>query len=240
MKGPSNLFSKGKEDVFHMMVHELRAPLSAIKVASELILNSPTPLSQDEQTKMLRIIEDQSKKLLEQVSSLLDLAKIQASQFTVQKTPTNLSKLIQDVTTVFLPQAEIKKISLATNLDNNLPNVMADQLRISQALNNLISNSLKFTPSGGKVTINVVQKESNYIEISVSDTGIGIEKGKQKSLFTKFYQVLDNNNGSNQQGSGLGLYITKHIIEAHGGKINLTSLPGKGTTISFTIPLENS
>src|SRR3989344_2335073 len=124
MQKPGLLFSKKKEDVLHMMVHELRAPLSAIKGAAELILNSPDPLSPDEQTKMLKLIEEQSKKLLDQVSSLLDLAKIQASQFTVQKTPTDLSKLIQDTVTVFLPQAEIKKISLVNSAQSNLPAVM--------------------------------------------------------------------------------------------------------------------
>lgn len=234
LKTPGNIFTKGKDDFMHMMIHELRAPLTAIKGAADLVLNSQNKLSPDESIKMVQLIEQQSTKLLEQVSSLLDLAKIQASQFTIQKTSVDVGKLVQDATAVFLPQSRVKNVSLVTDIQSNLPLVMGDQLRLGQVINNLVSNSLKFTPTGGTITVSVKKTDTNHVILSVSDTGIGIEEAKQKDLFTKFYQV---NHDNNTPGTGLGLYIVKHIVEAHGGTIQLSSAVGKGTTITLTLPI---
>lgn len=228
-----------QDDFIHMMIHELRAPLTAIKGAAELILRSDNKINNEEQTKMVQLIHDQSKKLLDQVSSLLDFAKIQASQFTIQKIPTEIGKLIDESLAVFKPEAENKKITLLTQIPADLPIVLADQLRITQVINNLVSNSLKFTPVGGNVSITVKAQNlpKKQISVSVSDTGTGIPDEKQKDLFTKFYQVQNNGADGITAGSGLGLYIVKHIIDAHQGDISLVSEPGKGTTITFTIPL---
>lgn len=226
-----------REDFTHMMVHELRSPLTAIKDSAELIISS-RKLDRKEQVKLLRIIEEQSKMLLKNVSSILDAAKIQAGKFTIQKMPADIKKTVEESVQVFTPQAKTKDIKITADFEKDLPHVSFDPSRIEQVINNLISNSLKFTPEKGKINISVKKdgERKKTLLVSVVDTGMGIPKDKQGKLFSKFSQILQNGNGENL-GTGLGLFITKGIVEAHGGVISLDSEEGKGTTISFTLPL---
>lgn len=230
--------NKIKDDFLHMMIHELRAPLTAIKGAAELMISSSEKLKDEEKNRLLHLIESQSKSLLEQVSALLDIAKIESQQFSVQKAPLDINKVITETVSVFVPEAETKHITIKNEVQVGLPVVVADQLRITQVLNNLLSNSIKFTPENGTITLKAWHDTTppQRISVSVTDTGVGIPLEKQQNLFHKFYQV-GNGNIPQQLGSGLGLYITKHIVEAHGGTIELTSTEGKGTTITFTLPL---
>ena len=232
---------KVKEDFIHMMVHELRAPLTAIKGAAQILEKDKS--SKQDFNKMISIIQEQSKKLLDQVSSLLDLAKIEASRFVIQKTPSDVKKLVSQVAEVFQPQAVNKSIALTAKIGSSIPlTVVLDPIRIGQVLNNFVSNSLKFTPAGGAITIEAsISKETpKKLTVKVKDTGVGIPKEKQKEIFAKFYQVgqkTDDDPNTHIPGTGLGLYIAKQIIEAHKGTIDLVSDEGKGTTISFSIPL---
>lgn len=225
--------SEMKEDFTNMMVHELRAPLTNIKDASSLMLDEKSKLSEDQKEQFTEMVHSQAKILLNQVSDLLDASKIEAGKFTVNKSQNDLGKIIQDVVKTFLPQAEKKQINLATRI-SLLPPVELDVIRITQVLNNLVSNSLKFTPAGGQIKIQALQK-GNFAEISVSDTGLGIPLDKQKDLFSKFYQVTKTSNSV--QGTGLGLYLVKGVVTAHNGSISLESEEGKGTTITFTLPI---
>lgn len=224
-----------KEDFTNIMVHELRSPLTSIKASTEL-LRSQTPLTPEEKQKLIQLIFSQSNNLLDEVSLILDAAKLESGLFTVRKTHGDLKKLIQDRVTVFFPQAEERFIKLVTDIDPALPNFSFDLNHISQVFNNLISNSLKFTPSGGEIHI-TAKKVDDKVAISVSDNGSGIPKDKQHLLFSKFSQIATPNA---HVGTGLGLYIVKGVIEAHKGEVKLESEEGKGTTISFTLPIETS
>lgn len=221
--------SKIKEDFTNMMVHELRAPLTAIKDSSELIMEGR--LKARERKQLLDIIRNQTKVLLLQVAQVLDAAKIEAGRFTVQKSAGDLTAVINTAVKTFSAQAQRKGISLSEKLPF-LPSVSFDPIYINQVLNNLISNSLKFTPAGGKIEVSA-KIIGNFVEVSVSDTGVGIAKDKQKDIFSKFYQIQ-------RGGTGLGLYIVKGIIEAHNGSVSLESEENKGTAISFTLPLNTN
>lgn len=233
-----------REDFTHMMVHELRSPLTAIKDSAELIISSRS-LKKSEKNKLAGIIEEQAKIMLDTVSSILDAAKIRSGRFAVQKIPGDIKKTVKESINVFLPQAKNKEIKIATEFAESLPVVSFDPIRIEQVMNNLLSNSIKFTPEKGKITVSVQSgpaKKNNHslVYINISDTGIGIPKEKQGLLFSKFSQVNQQNHDDSQQpnlGTGLGLYITKGIVEAHGGSIFLNSEEGVGTTISFTLPV---
>jgi len=227
--------AKLKNDFMHTTIHELRAPLTAIKDSSKLIVDTPT-LDKIQVDKLLSIIHEQSKKMLDQVSLLLDAAKFEAGKFVLEKTQGDFRKLVEEKMQVFIPQAQEKKVNLSSDLGQPLPLATFDQIRMGQVVNNLLSNSLKYTPEGGSITVTLRQKTLRQIELTVADTGIGIPKEKQATLFSKFYQI-QGSDGQQRVGSGLGLYITKSIIEAHGGEIFLQSEPGKGTTISFTLPI---
>jgi len=123
-------------------------------------------------------------------------------------------------------------------VEDNLPHVYADRDRINQALFNLVGNAIKFTPTGGMITVRArYRREDNLDEISVTDTGIGIFESEQGHIFERFYQI-DKHDGREYAGTGLGLAITKELIELHGGKISVESRPGRGSEFTFTLPLK--
>lgn len=234
---------KTKEEFSHSVVHELRAPVTAIKDSASLMLADG--LSEEDEKKMLNLIHDQSKKLLTQISSILDAAKVEGGKLILTKTPNDIGKLIHDEVSLFLPEAKKKNITLVAEVGNNLPMVSFDSIRIAQAMTNIISNSLKYTNENGiiKVTVDTDDefertKTQGYLVIAVADNGIGIPPEKQNMLFTKFGQFNSNASKESQKASsGLGLYITKGIIDAHGGTINIESTVGKGTTTTFKLPI---
>ena len=236
---------KMKEEFSHIIVHELRAPVVAIKDSA--ILMAGGNLSADEQKNMLNLIHEQSQKLLTQISTILDAAKVQDGKLTLNKTPGDLGIVLQKVLSLFLPEAKNKKITLVAEIGNNLPIFSFDNNKITEALNNVLSNSLKYTNENGIIKITVdtddiyerTKTEGNIV-VTISDNGIGIPEEKQQMLFTKFSQFNDNAKKEAQKlSSGLGLYITKGIIEAHNGTISIQSAVGKGTTTTFKLPINN-
>lgn len=225
---------KMKEDFTNMMVHELRAPLTSVKVSAELLAKSEATLQPEQKKQLLTLIDTQSKSLLEEVSAILDAAKLEAGRFEINKQPTDLMQVVSEKAALFAPQAQAKHVHLTLEIPEALPEIAVDKQYIGRVVQNLISNSMKFTPEGGSISV-IARRKDQDIEIMVSDTGPGIPKEKQANLFNRFSQV--GNASMNHQGTGLGLYISKGIIEAHGGTISLTSEEGHGTTISFTLPI---
>lgn len=227
-----------KDEFTHMIVHELRAPTTAIKDAALLLKSSFESLDEKQKNTLLTMISDQSQKMLNQISTLLDAAKLQAGKLTLEKTLTDIQVIIDQQMQVFEPIAQSKQIKLVSDIEPNLPKIWLDSVRIGQVINNLVSNSLKFSDRGS-ITI-CAKKNDGFLFISVSDTGHGIAKEKQKELFLKFHQVSNLPTEPRKQqvtkGTGLGLYIVKGIISAHGGSVLLDSEENKGTTITFTLP----
>lgn len=231
-----------KEDFTHMIVHELRAPLTAIKDSSELMIevyDEKGTLQKEQQRRLLQIIDQQSKGLLEQINQVLDAAKIEAGRFSIEKVNSDLPQVIQNAIEPFMPQARKKQIIISTDIYYPLPKIDIDPVRINQVLNNLISNSLKFTPVNGKIKISA-KTNNGFITISVSDNGLGIAESDQKDLFSKYYQIRTTPHQLAKKGTGLGLFIIKGIVEAHGGSVGVDSKPGEGTTIYFNLPFEGS
>ena len=175
--------------------------------------------------------------MLDEVALILDAAKLEAGLFTIQKIPGDLKQLIAERVQIFQSQAHEKFINLLVEVDPSLPTFNFDPIHIGQVVNNLISNALKFTSSGGSIKISAKPAIGSVV-ISVSDTGAGIPKDKQHLLFTKFTQLSGAQHGS--VGTGLGLYIVKGVVEAHGGTVSLDSEEGRGTTITFSLPIDSS
>jgi signal transduction histidine kinase len=243
-----------KEDSIHLMIHELRSPVTTIKDSAELIITSQKEFSEDKKLKFLEIIHQQAKKVLGQIGAILDTAKLDAGKLVLQKTEGDIAKLIKYETQSFMPQAERKNISLNfESLTKSIPKISFDEIRISQVIDNLLSNSLKFTPENGKITVMVdyrtvsptpdgsspmkeVLSLNKYIVISVSDTGIGLTPEQQKSLFSKYKQAENSTEKLATMGTGLGLYLIKGIVEAHDGRIWVKSTPNLGSTFSFSLP----
>ena len=227
-----------QQEYSHMVVHDLRAPVVVIKDTASLLLSNK--LNDGEQKNMLNLIHDQANKLLNQISTILDAAKAEEGKLSLKKSQGNIAQVVKEEIALFQPEAKRKNIRLVSEVNDNLPVFFFDNVRITEALNNILSNSLKYTNENGIVRISV-DADDKYVSVSVNDNGIGIPAEKQNKLFTKFGQLNNNTKKENQNlSSGLGLYITKWIIEAHGGTIKINSEEGKGTIATFTLPIDKS
>lgn len=226
-----------QDDYIAMLVHDIRAPLSVIKGSVDIILHESKNLSREDVTKILNQVKDTSDNLLELVADILDVSKIEAGKFEIKKTSSDLNLLLQSTADKFLPLANQNKIKISTDLLTTLPKVSIDSEQIERVLNNLISNSLKFTPDGGEVVISSsVDKKGKMLLVSIADTGIGVRDTMKTKLFHKFVQA-GRTAKSDGKGTGLGLVVSREIVELHGGSIWVEDNKPEGSIFIFTLPL---
>ena len=227
-----------KSEFISVASHELRTPLAAIKNAVHLILNRKTGEINDTQAKFLSMAERNINRLTHILNDLLDLSRIESGKIQMKIEELDLKGPIEFILSSLKPQAEGKSIQLKMEVPQELPSVYADRGQIEQILMNLIGNAVKFTPEGGQVSVlaRPWNGEGSMVAISVQDSGIGIPKDQLEKVFEKFYQVEDSLNRS-VSGTGLGLAITKGLVEAHQGKIWAESEVGRGSTLTFTLPI---
>lgn len=235
---------KLRSDFMAVMVHELRAPLTTIKSTVELINEDPGLMSPDELKHHLGVVESTSQTMLGLVNDLLDVAKMEAGKFEVVDEDADLADVIFERVEAFKPVAEAKNLKIIVDVDNDLPLAHFDKLRMVQVLNNLFSNSIKYTDDG-QISVKVAKETVNGqpvdIQVSVTDSGIGIDKDDLDRLFSKFGQLKSGIKQAELKSTGLGLFIAKGIIEATGGKIWAESPGiGMGATFYFTVPLGES
>lgn len=220
-----------REQSMNIMIHELRAPLTSIKGAAALLQKGT--LAEDEREKMIHRVSVSTERMLRDISNFLDAAKIESGRFSISLHEENLNTVILDEIDLLSSLAEEKHISITHTLDSNLGTFYFDKERISQVLTNLISNAIKFVHEGGEIQI-TSKASGTGVEVVVSDNGIGIPAEKIPTLFSRYQQV---NSQLQKGGTGLGLYISKQIIDAHHGRIWIESDDGRGTTIRFVLPL---
>ncbi len=214
------------------VAHELRTPLTAIKGSMEGLIDGVLPANEETFSGIYR----EADRLQRLVNDLQELSRVEAGAYVLNPQPVTISSLIETTVSRLRRQFADKGVALKTDISPELPMVMADVDRIDQVLLNLIGNALQYTPSGGKVAISAL-RQKNEIHISVSDTGIGIPPDHLPHLFTRFYRV-DKSRSRAVGGSGIGLTIAKHLVEAHGGRIWAHSQgAGKGSTFTFTLPI---
>ncbi len=226
---------KMKTDFVSIVSHELRTPLSAIKGAVDNLLDGIGGELGDVQQKCLTISKRNIDRLSRLISDLLDISRIEAGKIQVIKQPADISVIIKDVLFFFKEIAEGKKILLEAEIDENIPVLSFDSDKITQVITNLVGNAVKFTPAGGKITVKVFLS-GDYLQLDVIDTGMGISRQDLEKVFDKFYQVVRPETKGMYKGTGLGLPITKGIVEKHNGKIWAESELGKGSKFSFTLP----
>ncbi len=254
---------KMREDFTSMMVHELRTPLDGIKKMGELMRSDPS-IVEDKKTfyEYLAMMHESASGMLELVNDLLDVAKIESGKFDIQKKPTDIKKIIAERINFFMPLADDVKIKLKSVFGENIPlKIEIDPMRISQVINNFISNAIKFTSIGGAVTVQTLAHKKgkkiseeaksagiewfvrgefqNYPDalfVAITDNGKGIQKKDIKKLFNKFTQLGTFSHGG-KHGTGLGLVVAKGIIEAHNGTVGVFSEDRVGSTFYFTVKL---
>ena len=222
-----------KLDFVSDISHELKNPLTVIRESIDLVLNKPKNNKGYDINKILNIAQKNIDRLDRLLESLLDLAQLEAGKAFINRTYIDMKKLLKDCVSFVQYSAARKSISLKTDFSIRYSKVWADYDRITQVINNLLNNALKFTPKGGNITIKLREKGKD-IEISVQDTGTGIKKKDIKRLFNKF-ECLDARD-KDIKGTGLGLAICKEIISMHKGRIWVVAKPGKGSEFNILLP----
>ncbi|MBD2664994.1 two-component hybrid sensor and regulator [Richelia sinica FACHB-800] len=234
-----------KDEFLANMSHELRTPLNAILGLSEALQAEAFGVINDKQQQSLQTIERSGQHLLELINDILDLSKIEAGQLTLNYAPTAISPLCQSSLAFIKQQALQKHIQLEVKIPPHLPVLLLDERRIRQVLINLLTNAVKFTPEGGRITLEVSQEKvpseinitsyRDFIRLAVIDTGIGIPQESLRKLFQPFVQI-DSSLNRKYEGTGLGLSLVKRIVEIHGGKVGVSSQLGVGSCFTVDLP----
>jgi signal transduction histidine kinase len=222
-----------KDEFVSLVSHELRTPLTSIRGYIELLLDDETP-SADRRRRYLEIVDRNSERLLELVSDLLFLAQIEAGKLAIERGQVDLSKIVEECIETSSPVADSRGIELSAQIER-VPRLEGDRARLAQVLDNLVSNGLKFTESGGRVDV-WLRADNGTAVLEVEDTGAGIPVDEQEHLFERFFRSSTATENA-VPGTGLGLTITKAIVERHGGRIEVESAENAGTTVRVSLPL---
>jgi signal transduction histidine kinase len=225
--------TKLREEILAVVAHDLRDPVHAIVMGVSNLLELPLP--QDQRVKQLAVIRRSAKRMDRLISDLLDVSRMDAGTFAIRRAQVQLDALLDETMDAFELQAAPRSVRLTTELGANVPPVVGDRDRLAQVLSNLVGNALKFTPDGGHVRLRA-EPFDDVVRVSVEDSGTGIPGDALPHVFDRFWQA----DRASRAGAGLGLAISKGIIDAHGGRIWAESTLGTGTTVHFTVPAAKS
>ncbi len=228
---------QSQRDFVANVSHELKTPLTSIQGFAQAILDD-TADTPEARKQAAQIIYDESARMHRMALDLLDLARLEAGTADLKMSAVDVDVLLRSIVEKFSPQATKAGVVLQVNIPDHLPVIMADGDRLAQVFTNLVDNALKFTPANGQVTLSA-KKAGAELEVSVTDSGIGVQSEALSRLFDRFYQADASRSraGGEGHGAGLGLAIVKEIVQAHGGKIGVRSQVGHGTTFTIQLPL---
>jgi PAS domain S-box-containing protein len=222
-----------RQDLMHMIVHDLRSPMGTVSNSLELLKERADENEPQQANQLISIASRATQRLSNLVDSLLDISRLEAGQELTDRTPVSIQPLIKNAVEQLALYVQGKHMALNTRVSEQLPVIMADSAMIERVLVNLIGNALKFTPSGGEITVSA-EADKEVLWVRVRDNGPGIAPQHQRWIFDKFARVRGQGSG---KGIGLGLAFCRLAVEAHGGRIWVESTLGEGATFVFTIPL---
>ena len=217
--------------------HELRTPLTNIRSYTETLLDAAGDIPIDTEKQFLGVISSESERMARIVTDLLTLSKLDYGRMELRMTRFSLADMLHNVANAMKLTAEDSGHALAVDTPDDLPKIVGDRERIEQVVVNILSNAVKYTPSGGHIRLSARELSGNRVRITVEDDGVGIPAADVPRLFERFYRV-DKARSPAAGGTGLGLAIAKEIVEQHEGKIALASEYGKGTTVTITLPTD--
>lgn len=226
---------RAKSEFVSLASHQLKTPLSAINWYSEMVLEEEVGPLNPKQKEYLKNLHDANRRMVELVNSLLNVSRIDLGAFAVEPSAIDFSQVADAVLLELAPQIKLKRQRLDKEYDPATPEINADPKLIQIVFQNLLSNAVKYTPPGGALSL-AIKKEGENVLIRVTDTGYGIPAADQGKIFTKLFRA-DNVKDKESEGTGLGLYIVKAVVETAGGRIWFDSLEGRGTTFFITLPL---
>lgn len=214
--------------------HELRTPLTHLKGYLELLAGGDLGTVNEDQLQALEVMQRASERLEHLIDDLILFSTSEQNELELRFEPFQMQTLFNQIVNSSHQKAADRQVELAVNCAESLPTIMADPEKINWVLSQLVDNAIKFTPSGGRVTLQALQND-NFARISIIDTGIGIPENRLAEIFEPFHQ-LDSSSTRRYGGTGLGLALVKKIIEAHGAVINVQSEEGHGSTFEFILP----
>jgi len=233
----AKMIERMKTEFVSLSAHQLRTPLSAIKWTLRMLLDGDLGEITKEQKEYIGKTYESNERMIDLINDLLNVTRIEEGRYLYEPTLTDFQAIVQFVINSFKEEIKKKRIKFEfKKTEEKLPEVKVDVEKMRLAVQNLLNNAISYTPSGGEVTISL-KYDKDKIEVAVKDTGIGIPQDQQERVFSKFFRAT-NAIRKETKGTGLGLYIAKNIIEAHGGKIWFESKEDKGSTFYFTLPVE--
>ena len=218
------------------MSHELKTPLTGMMGYVHVMLGKQDMVGSlnETQERYLEIVRQCANRLNDLIADLLDVSRIESDSLVLALTDLDIEREVKDAVGSVQEQFYEKNMQIVLDFSHELPVVRGDRLRVSQILGNLIGNAYKYSAEGAPIAVRVIE-EGEYVRIDVTDQGMGIPQEEQAQLFDKFFRSKEAiSRGIN--GTGLGLFVVRHLVTAHGGRIRLTSEVGKGTIVSFTLP----
>jgi PAS domain S-box-containing protein len=223
-----------KSTFISVISHELKTPVALIKGYAGTLRREDAHWDEETVRESVAVIEEESDRLTELIDNLLDASRLQAGQMRLDETDVRIDKMAARIVNRFRTQSD--KHTFELDFQDDFAHVPGDEERLNQVLSNLVSNAIKYSPDGGKISVSG-RFDDNQVYIAVTDRGIGIPAGERDRIFDRFYRV-ESALSRRTQGAGLGLYLVKSVVEAHGGRIWVSSNPGKGSTFVFTLPRE--
>lgn len=223
-----------RTEFFTALSHEFRTPLAVILRQADMLLDAKTPKTGRWQSESGRTLKESGRQLLSLINNILELAKAEVGGLEVSLEKLALEDVVKDARRTIEALAKGNGLAVSIRLPSRLPKVRADHGRLREIILNLVDNAVKYTPTGGRVELSATAR-NGHVRVSVADTGVGIPPEVQDRVFEPFYQVEGVKPQRGQASTGLGLALTKRLVEAHGGEISLTSEPGKGSTFTFTL-----
>ncbi|MGD0020763.1 MAG: HAMP domain-containing sensor histidine kinase, partial [Smithellaceae bacterium] len=227
-----------KSEFLANMSHELRTPLNSINGFSEVLYDETFGVLNEKQKKYVNNVLTSGKHLLLLINQILDMAKVEAGKMKLELSSLPMKNLLNDISMLVADMVSKKKIEMLLEIAEDLPNIEADELKVKEIIYNLLSNAVKFTPEGGKIGMRAsTRKADSGIEVVVWDTGVGIASENMEKIFEGFFRV-DTPYSRVTEGTGLGLPLSKKLVELHGGNFSVESEGiNKGTEVRFTLPI---
>ena len=230
--------SKKKSEFISAVSHELRTPLTSIKGYASILMTGKVGEIPEAVKERLAKINSHSDNLVKLINDLLDIARIESGRVEMKTVLQPVKHMLDNIADLLTPQLNNKNLQLRLNLPADTPEIEFDTAQVERVFINLVGNAIKFTPPGGSITINAITHwDRERLLFEVADTGIGMKKEDLNKLFSEFFRA-ENEINMTVKGTGLGLALAKNIVEAHGGRIWVTSEPGAGTTFHFTLPFK--